>query len=67
MRTSPNPSWPSGNAKLGEWNEVSIWLSGSIGKTIDRVMLRVDRRNTAAGVYEALFDSIRFVTPSKTK
>ena len=65
MRTSPNPSWPSGKAKLGEWNEVSLWLSGSIGKTIDRVMLRVDRRHTAAGVYEALFDSIRFVTPPK--
>ena len=67
MRTSPNPSWPAGNAKVGEWNDVSLWLSGSIGKTIDRVMLRLDRRHTAAGVYEALFDSIRFVTPSKAR
>jgi len=63
MRTSPGANWPSGNAKINEWNEVTIWLSGSIGKTIDRVMLRVDRRNTPPGVYEALFDSIRFVTP----
>lgn len=63
MRTSPYPSWPSRPLRKGEWAEVRVRLTGSVGKTIDYMMLRVDVRNTPAAVYEAAFDSIKIVTP----
>ena len=63
MRDSPCPSWPNKPLKKGEWSEVMLRLKGSIGKTIDYIMLRVDVRNVPAAIYEAEFDSNKIFTP----
>lgn len=65
MRSSPNPSWPPPQMKLkkGEWNEICLPLHGSIGKTIDYMMLRVDVRNNPGGIRSAMIDSVSIVTP----
>ena len=68
MRLAQKTSWPNLDLKPGEWNEISVSLLGSVGKTIDYMMLRVDVRNVPGTTYEALFDRVRFETvdPDRT-